>query len=213
MSEWKTFRYLLKGHRADVVVLLITFFLTVVLDLTVAIEFGVILAIILFVKRVSETSSIKVIDNEMIEATELSEFPQDVEKYKIPKSVEVYEIDGPFFFGLASKIDELDVSTHRRVKIRIIRMRKVPFIDSTGLNNLRNLYKRSKKEHIQVILSGVTESVRNSLDSSGFSDELGQEYIFPHISLAVEKANELAAKIAETEKEQAEKRHHKAKTE
>lgn len=213
MSEWKTFRYLLKGHRADVVVLLITFFLTVVLDLTVAIEFGVILAIILFVKRVSETSSIKVIDNDMIEATELSEFPQDVEKYKIPKSVEVYEIDGPFFFGLASKIDELDVSTHKRVKIRIIRMRRVPFIDSTGLNNLRNLCKRSKKEHIQVILSGVTESVRNSLDSSGFSDELGQEFIFPHISLAVEKANELAAKIAENEKEHAEKRHHKARTE
>lgn len=213
MSEWKTFRYLLKGHRADVVVLLITFSLTVVIDLTVAIEFGVILAIILFVKRVSETSSIKVVDNDMIEATELSEFPQDVEKYRIPKSVEVYEIDGPFFFGLASKIDELDVATHKRVKIRIIRMRRVPFIDSTGLNNLRNLCKRSKKEHIQVILSGVTESVRKSLDSSGFSDELGQEYIFPHISLAVEKANELADKIAQTEKEQAEKRHHKAKTE
>lgn len=213
MSEWETFRYLLKGHRADVIVLLITFFLTVIIDLTVAIEFGVILAIILFVKRVSETSTIRVIDNEMIEGTELSEFPQDVEKYKIPKFVEVYEIDGPFFFGLASKIDELDVSSHKKVKIRIIRMRRVPFIDSTGLNNLRNLWKRSKKEHIQVILSGVTESVKKSLDSSGFSDELGQEFIFPHISLAVEKANEYAVKIAEAEREQAEKRHHKIKTE
>ncbi len=213
MSELKTFRYLLKGHRTDIIVLLITFFLTVVIDLTVAIEFGVILAIILFVKRVSETSSIRIVEETTIEGTELSESPQDVEKFQIPRFVEIYEIDGPFFFGLASKIDELDVSSHKRVKIRIIRMRRVPFIDSTGLNNLRNLWKRSKKEHIQVILSGVTESVRKSLDSSGFSEELGQEFIFPHISMAVEKAKELSDKIALTEKELSDKRHLKTKTE
>jgi len=195
MSEWKTFRYLLKGHRTDVIVLLITFFLTVIIDLTVAIEFGVILAIILFVKRVSESSSIRVIEESVIAGTELSELPQDVELYTIPKGVEIYEIDGPFFFGLASKIDELDVSSHKKITIRIIRMRKVPFMDSTGLNNLRNLWKRSRKEHIIVLLSGVTDSVRKTLESSGFADEIGREFIFDHISMAMAKASELAREI------------------
>lgn len=188
MSEWRTFKYLLKGHKADVAVLLITFFLTVIIDLTVAIEVGVLLAIILFVKRVSESSSITQVENNFLPATERGEYSSDIEILDIPKGVEVYEIDGPFFFGLANKIDEIDSSSHHIVKARVIRMRKVPFIDSTGLNNLRNLWKRSKKEKIQMILSGVGESVLETLIKSGFADEIGRENIFPHIQLALERA-------------------------
>ncbi len=191
MSEWRTFKYLLKGDKADVAVLLITFFLTVLIDLTVAIEVGVVLAIVLFVKRVSETSSIKVVDHKVFSATESEEITNDGELLILPKGVEIYEIDGPFFFGLASKLDEIDVSNHYPVKVRIIRMRKVPFIDSTGLNNLRNLWKRSSKEKIQIILSGVNDTVYESLKQSGFIYEIGQSNIFPHIQMALEKANEI----------------------
>ncbi len=192
MSEWRTFKYILKGHRADVAVLLITFFLTVIIDLTVAIEVGVVLAIILFVKRISQTSSIKVIQESSIAVTENSEYSEeDTELYSLPKSIEVYEIDGPFFFGLASKLDELDSASHQHLKVRIIRMRKVPFMDSTGLNNLRNLWKRSKKEKITLILSGVTEDVRQYLNQSGFSSEIGDNNIFSHISDALDRAKSL----------------------
>lgn len=196
MSEWRTFKYLLKGDRADVAVLLITFFLTVIIDLTVAIEVGIVLSVILFVKRVSETSHVKLLKDDTIAGTENDEIAQlaDIDRFEVPASVEVYEIDGPFFFGLASKIDELERYKSGSTKIRIIRMRKVPFIDSTGMNNLRNLWLRSKQNNIQIILSGVNDVVRASLDKSGFSTELGTEFIFPHIIPALAKANELIDK-------------------
>ncbi|MDP3451498.1 MAG: STAS domain-containing protein, partial [Bacteroidales bacterium] len=194
MSEWRTFRDLLKGHRADVAVLLITFFLTVLVDLTVAIEAGVIMAIILFVKRISETSSIKVIEERTVAGSEDEEAPNEIDMIEIPKGVEIYEIDGPFFFGLASKLDEIDTSSYHSIKVRIIRMRKVPFIDSTGLNNLRSLCKRSRKEKIQIILSGVNERVFDSLSKSGFINELGREFVFPHIVMALNKASEIVRK-------------------
>lgn len=194
MSEWRTFKYLLKGHRADVAVLLLTFVLTVIVDLTIAIEVGVVMAVILFVKRVSETSTITVIGQPFLSGTENEEYTSDVEVLDIPKGVEVYEIDGPFFFGLANKLDEIDISSHNILKVRIIRMRKVPFIDSTGLNNLRNLWKRSRREKVHLILSGVSENVLNTLSKSGFADEIGREYILPHIQLALGKAAEIIAK-------------------
>ncbi|MBQ7999074.1 MAG: STAS domain-containing protein, partial [Bacteroidales bacterium] len=195
MSEWRTFKYLLKGNKMDVSVLLITFFLTVVIDLTVAIEVGLVLAIILFVKRISETSSIKVLEGDSVAGTENDEIAQlaDTEHLDIAPGVEVYEIDGPFFFGLASKLDEIDRDLRKQgIKVRIIRMRKVPFMDSTGLNNLRSLWKRSNRENVQIILSGVNENVLAYLNKVGFTQELGEEYIFPHIIPAVAKANELS---------------------
>jgi sulfate permease, SulP family len=202
MSEWRTFRYLLKGDKADVAVLLITFFLTVVIDLTVAIEVGVLLAIILFIKRTSETSEIKVLNDNYIAATENEEAARlsNIEHFNVPKEVEVYEIDGPFFFGLANKIDELDRECSKEIQIRIIRMRKVPFIDSTGLKNLRNLYLRSKKEGITILLSGVNSSVHSTLSKSGFDNEIGKENIFDHIIPAMARANELIKNKREVNK-------------
>ncbi len=195
MSEWRTFKYLLKADRADVIVLLITFFLTVIVDLTVAIEVGLVLAVILFVKRVSETSTISVLQQEKLAATENEELSSldDTEHLTIPKGIEVYEINGPYFFGLASKMDEIDRIRHSKLKVRVIRMRRVPFIDSTGQNNLRNLWKRSQAEGITVVLSGVNENVRKSLEKTGLDKEVGEDNIFPHIVPAMARANELVA--------------------
>lgn len=197
MSEWRSFKYLLRGDKSDVAVLIITFLLTVIVDLTVAIEVGVVLAIILFVKRVMETSSIKVLEDDKIAGTEDDEIAalDDTEHFNIPKGVEVYEVDGPFFFGLASRFEEIDQRSKHDTKIRIIRMRKVPFIDSTGINNLRNLYQRTRKRGIIVILSGVNDAVRATLEKFGVDKELGTDFICPHIVPALAKANEELAKL------------------
>ena len=190
MSEWRTFKYLLRGDKSDVAVLLITFFLTVIVDLTVAIEVGVVLAIVLFVRRVMQTSNISVLEGNRLAATEDDEKAsmENTDKLDIPAGVEVYAIDGPFFFGLASRFEELEQMKKPGTKVRIIRMRKVPFIDSTGVNNLRNLCERTRKRGVTVILSGVTEEVRQTLDKFGVDKELGAENIFPHIVPALERA-------------------------
>ena len=196
MSEWKTFKYLLRGDRSDVAVLLITFFLTVIVDLTVAIEVGVVLAIVLFVRRVMQTSSIEVLESDNIAATENDEVAslEDTEHLDIPEGVEVYEINGPFFFGLASRFEELEKIKKSNTKVRIIRMRKVPFIDSTGINNLRNLCERTRKRGVTVILSGVTDKVHASLVKFGVDKEIGADNIFPHIIPALAKATEIVSK-------------------
>ena len=196
MSEWKTFKYLLRGDKSDVAVLLITFFLTVIVDLTVAIEVGVVLAIVLFVRRVMETSHVNILQDNSVPATEDEEKAalENTDRLDIPAGVEVYEIDGPFFFGLASRFEELDKMKKPGTKVRIIRMRKVPFIDSTGINNLRNLCERTHKRGVTVILSGVTEKVHKSLVKFGVDLEIGPEYIYPHIVPALEKAKELVEK-------------------
>ena len=193
MSEWRTFKYLLRGDKSDVAVLLITFFLTVIVDLTVAIEVGVLLAIALFVRRVMETSSINVIEEDSILATESDEVvnPDDIEQLDIPQGVEVYEVNGPFFFGLASKFEEFNNFSNNNTKVRIIRMRKVPFIDSTGINNLRNLCERTQNRGIQVILSGVNGKVQQTLLKYGIDQLIGPDCIQPHITPALQRAKEI----------------------
>ena len=190
MSEWRTFRYLLRGDKSDVAVLLLTFFLTVVVDLTVAIEVGMVLAVALFVRRVMETSDITVIEEDTLLATENDEVthPDDIEHLDIPRGVEVYEVNGPFFFGLASKFEEFNRMSDENVKVRIIRMRKVPFIDSTGVNNLRNLCERTRRRGVQVVLSGVNDKVRHTLEKYRIDQQLGADNIQPHISLALKQA-------------------------
>ena len=116
---------------------------------------------------------------------------ENTDRLDIPAGVEVYEIDGPFFFGLASRFEELEKMKKSGTKVRIIRMRKVPFIDSTGVNNLRNLCERTRKRGVTVILSGVTDKVLASLQKFGVDKEIGSENIFPHIVPALNKAKEL----------------------
>ena len=196
MSEWRSFKYLLRGDKSDVAVLLITFFLTVIVDLTVAIEVGVLLAIVLFVRRVMQTSTVYALDGHRLAATENDEkiTAEDTEYLDIPDGVDVYEINGPFFFGLASRMEELSSVKGRDTKVRIIKMRKVPFIDSTGINNLRNLCERTHKRGVTVILSGLTENVHQTLVKFGVDLEIGPDNIFPHIIPALEKAAEIVKK-------------------
>ena len=194
MSGWRTFKGLLKNPKSDVSVLLITFFLTVIFDLTVAIEWGLVLACVLFMRRVMETTEISVIKDE-IDPNKESDLEVHEEHLIIPKGVEVYEINGPYFFGIATKFEEMMANMGDRPKVRIVRMRKVPFIDSTGVHNLTNLCEMCHKDNIQVVLSGVNEKVHKVLEKTGFLyDLVGQDNICPNINIALERAKEIVEK-------------------
>ena len=191
MSGWRTIRAIFHNPKSDISVLALTFLLTVIFDLTIAIEMGLLLAIILFLRRVMENTEIKVY-SEQLDIAEGSETTMH-EVLNVNPGVEVYEIDGPFFFGVATKFDELMRTTiGEKPKVRIIRMRKVPFIDSTGIHNLEVLIKSSQDEDIQVVLSGVRENVRTALVNAGVNRLLGDDHICDHITKAVEMANKLA---------------------
>ena len=190
MSEWRTFKALLKNPKSDVTVLLITFFLTVIFDLTIAIEVGLIIACLLFMRRVAETTEISVLKDEINPSSE-SDFAFNEESLTIPKGVEVYEINGPYFFGIANKFDEQMIQIGDKPQVRVIRMRKVPFIDSTGIHNLTNLCKMSKKEKITIVLSGVNIKVHETLGKAGFYNLIGKENICPNINVALERAKEI----------------------
>lgn len=194
MSGWRVFKGLLKNPKSDVAVLLITFFLTVIFDLTVAIEVGLVIACVLFMKRVMETTKISVITDE-IDPNNESDLEVHEEHLMIPQGVEVYEINGPYFFGIATKFEEIMSRLGDRPKIRIIRMRKVPFIDSTGIHNLTTLCEMSQKENIHIILSGVNEKVHKVLEKSGFYELLGEENICSNINEALEVATREIAEL------------------
>lgn len=192
MSGWRTFRELMKNPKSDVAVLIITFLLTVIFDLTVAIEVGLLIACLLFMKRMAETTQIKVIADEIDPNKESDIQLHDEEHLIIPEHVEVYEINGPYFFGIANKFEEIMAAMDNHPKIRIIRMRRVPFIDSTGIHNLQNLCNMNRREGTQIVLSGVTPNVYAVLEHAGFCELLGKENICPNINVALERAATLA---------------------
>ncbi len=186
MSGWRTFKALLRNPRSDVAVLLITFFLTV------AIEVGLLIACVLFLKRVMETTEISVIRDE-IDPSAGTDLTLHEEHLTVPEGVEVYEINGPYFFGIATKFEELMAQMGDRPRVRVIRMRKVPFIDSTGLHNLTTLCEMSRREKIEVVLSGVNEQVHGALERAGIIEMLGGENVCPNIHVALERAARLVA--------------------
>lgn len=191
MSGWRSFTALMRNPKSDITVLLLTFFLTIIFDLTVAIEVGIVCACLLFMKRMSETTDVKAVYDE-IDLNEDADMERgNLEHLSIPKGVEVYEINGPYFFGAGNKFEDLMGGFGDRPKVRIIRMRKVPFIDSTGLHNLENMCLMSQKEGITVVLSGVNEKVEAVLRRNNFHKLLGQENICNHIDLALARANEI----------------------
>ena len=192
MCGWRSFLALMKNPKSDVTVLLITFFLTIIFDLTIAIEVGLIIACLLFMKRMSETTDVKVIMDEIDPNDESDIKLENNEHLIIPDGVEVYEINGPYFFGAGNRFEEIMASFGDRPKVRIIRMRKVPFVDSTGIHNLTNLCIMSQKEGIQIVLSGVNPKVHAVLARSGFYELIGEENICSHINIALEKAKEIA---------------------
>ncbi|MFW9597536.1 MAG: SulP family inorganic anion transporter [Paludibacter sp.] len=193
MSEWRTFRNLLKNTKADVAVLITTFLLTVIFDITIAIEIGLLLAVVLFIRRISETSTVSVFTDE-ISRGNYTEYGSNEEKLQVPDETEIYEIEGPFFFGIASKFEETMKTIGDKPKIRIIRMRKVPFIDSTGCHNLESFIKMSQKDKTQVLLSGVNEQVWAVLTKCGIEAEIGKENICSNIDEALARANAILSK-------------------
>lgn len=193
MSGWKTIVGLIKHPNRDLWVLLITFFLTVIFDLTVAIEVGILLALVLFLMRTNEETHIRTFHHE-IDPNEDTEVQYNLEHLTIPEGVEVYEIDGPYFFGIANRFD--DVMTHvsgEKYPIRIIRMRKVPFVDSTAMHNLGMLIQRSHKEGLTIILSGVKDHVHKQLQKGGIEQMMNPDNICPNIHVALQRAEKLLA--------------------
>ena len=187
MSGWRTFMQLMKNPKSDITVLLITFFLTVIFDLTVAIEVGLLIACLLFMRRMAESTQIKVIADE-IDPNDETDAEVHEEHLIIPQGVEVYEINGPYFFGIANKFEELMAVMDNHPKVRVIRMRRVPFIDSTGIHNLQNLCEMSHREGTHIVLSGVTPNVYSVLEHNGFCQLLGKDHICPNINVALDRA-------------------------
>ena len=193
MSGWRSFLAMMRNPKSDVTVLLLTFFLTIIFDLTIAIEVGLVCACLLFMRRMAETTDVHAVLDE-IDLNEDADMEKgNLEHLTIPNDVEVYEINGPYFFGAGNRFEDIMARYGGRPKVRIIRMRKVPFIDSTGLHNLENLCLMSQKEGITIVLSGVNPKVEEVLKRNNFSDLLGEQNICNHIDLALARAKEIVS--------------------
>lgn len=193
MSEWRSFGSLLKNSRSDVAVLLVTFLLTVVIDLTVAIQFGLLLAVLLFLKRIIETSGVEVLRLEV--DSEMNETSDENQWQAIPKGVEVFEINGPFFFGLASKFEEAEKNLSKTPIVRIIRLRRVPFIDATGLNNMRNFILLTQRKQVHIILSGAVPLVYDALQKADIIQLVGEQNVCSDIESAMAEAKKILSNM------------------
>jgi sulfate permease, SulP family len=191
MSEWRRFRAELTAPRSDVLVLLTTFLLTVLVDLTVAVEVGMVLAAFLFMKRMAEVTNIRVISREL-EDDAGAELPDEnaVAARDVPAGVDLYEIDGPFFFGAAESFKTAVASVARRPSVLIIRMRRVPAIDSTGLAALRDVVHRSRREGTLVILAEVHSQPVVAITNSTFFQELGDQNMTGNLDDALNRARQ-----------------------
>lgn len=194
MSNIPSLKFLMKSPKSDIAVLWTTVGLAVIFNLSVAVEISLLIAVFLFMRRVADNANISVIRDEisLLEGTDVVGAGEN-ETLNIGKGVEVFEIDGPFFFGMANKFDEEMRIIGDKPAVRIIRMRKVPFIDSTGLHNLRMLVMKLQKENIDVILSGVRENVLQNIKKSSLDKLIGENNIYDNINNALIRANEIAA--------------------
>ena len=179
MSEWRSFRSILKGNYFDILILLTTFFLTVLYDLTIAIEIGVVLSALLFMKRMSDISDKRI--NNILDTDVIEDYTT------IPDGISIFEISGPLFFASARRYSEVIEEIGLRSRILIIRMRHVSFIDETGLKNLQDAINMLRTKHVTVILSGVNPEVRKSINSLN-NDWLKDDFISDTFKGALEKA-------------------------
>ena len=187
MSEWKVFLAVFKGPRSDVAVLLTTFLLTVLVDLTVAIEIGMVLAVFLFMQKMIQFSEVNMVTKEAVDS---ANDPDSIEKYTIPKEVEIFEITGPLFFGAAYKFKEAMRFIENPPKVLIIRMRKVPIIDATGIKTLQEIQKEWKNQGTKIILSEVnSEQVLLELKNSRLLFLIGKANVTKDFSDAVKRSN------------------------
>jgi SulP family sulfate permease len=187
MSEWRSFRSLMRSPRSDVIVLLVTFGLTVVFDLTVAIEVGMVLSVFLFMRRMATITNVGVVTREFND-DDPDEDESSIESREIPEGVDVYEINGPFFFGAAYKFEEALISADLASRVRIIRMRNVPAIDSTGLHALEQALESCRNKGIVLIISGIHAQPYRALEASGLLANIGEENVIATIDDALERA-------------------------
>jgi SulP family sulfate permease len=192
MSEWRSFCELLKGSRGAKIVLGMTFLLTLFVDLNVAIEVGVVLAAFLFMKRMSDVTDVKVFAREY-EEDEKVERGEDLplSSFSLPPRVEVYEINGPLFFGAANSFDEAERQVHGKPKVRIIRFRDVPLIDSTGMHALKSFYNKNKREGIRLVMTGLHVQPLNEMVKSDLYDLVGEENVFASMKESISRAEVL----------------------
>jgi SulP family sulfate permease len=194
MSELHLFLKLLRTSKGDIIVLLITFFLTVLVSLTVAIEVGVVLAAFLFMHRVVAVSQMSNITHDLEE--EDPDHPDSIIKREIPVGIEVFEINGPFFFGATEKFRDMLREIQRKPKVLILRMRYVPSIDATGLRALEDVFDQSRKDRTRLILSGVNHKVLKIFKDVGFLEKIGRENIHETINESLEHARHLLTESA-----------------
>ena len=194
MSELPRFLGMRRAPKSDLAVMLTTFALTVAIDLTVAVQVGVLLSVFLFLRRTSETSSVSSIRG-LLESDEAdtAEDPEAMGRKTVPAGCEVYEIEGPFFFGTADLLQETLAEMEKPPKAFILRLRKVPAIDATGLNALASFQKYCRKHGTVLLLSGVRDQPRKALEAYGLAEELGPEGILPDIDEALARASEVLA--------------------
>ena len=190
MSEWKSFLSIARGPKNDVMILVTTFLLTVLFDLTLAIEVGMVMAAFLFMRRMAKLSNIEAITGRM-DDTEEQDDPDATSKFDIPKDVEVYEINGPLFFGASNNFKEVMRQLDVYPKVLILRMRRVPMIDATGLYNLREFIKFLQARKTQVILSGINPEVKKELEDDGIAAMVGPLNVKSHIREAIQRMHEL----------------------
>ncbi|MBI1723106.1 MAG: sulfate permease [Gemmatimonadetes bacterium] len=191
MSEWRTFLSELRAPKSDVVVLVVTFLLTVVVDLTVAIGVGMVLAAFLFMRRMAEVSNVSAVTRELEEeGDDYDTDPNAVRRRQVPAGVEVYEVNGPFFFGAAEAFKDTLHDIARRPRILIIRMRNVPAVDSTGLHALADVVRRSRAEGTLILISDIHAQPLFALSRSDLLDQIGDENLFGNIDDALNRARE-----------------------
>ncbi|ELR71953.1 Sulfate permease [Fulvivirga imtechensis AK7] len=185
MSEWRQFLSILKGNRMDVIILLTTFFLTVIFDLIIAIEIGIVLASFLFMKRMSESVHIQNFTADSVSGEQLFEN----EGLEIPKNVVLYEINGPLFFGAARQFQETITQLHIKPKAVIIRMRYVPLIDATGFQSLKEIIKTFHAHGTEVVISGASDALKHDLEKFNLYEFINKEFVVKDINIAIDRVN------------------------
>lgn len=189
MSEWRSFKELVKGSTGGKIVLLTTFFVTIFIDLPSAIELGVIFSSLLFMKRMSDVTSIKILAKEINDDEKNGDQLSQV--LPVPQGVQVYEINGPLFFGTANRFNEAEIEVNQKPKVRILRFRDVPIIDSTGMHALKSFYENCKKSKIHLIITGLHVQPLNEIVKSNLYELIGEENVFSNMKESIERAKEL----------------------
>jgi len=188
MAEWQVFRSELSAPKSDALVMLSTFLLTVLVDLTTGIGVGMVLASFLFIKRMAEVTNVTLVSQEFQDTRSSPDHSGAIYRREVPRGVEVYEINGPFFFGAAEKFKDTLSQVSKKPKVLIVRMRNVPAIDSTAMHALTDLIRRTRRDGTKVLISDINEQPLLALRRSELLSEIGEINVYPDIDAALEAA-------------------------